>query len=81
LIVIFFKDSLKRLFPEFLEIFLKKLGVAIKTLPKMASKFSFSSLRCKLCYLIVLPHCVAEASKKLPSKTEVFSVTFYRRLV
>jgi hypothetical protein len=27
----------------------------------------------------VLPHCVAEARKKLPSKTEVFSVTFYRR--
>jgi hypothetical protein len=27
LIIIFFKDSLKRLFPEFLEIFLKKLGV------------------------------------------------------
>jgi len=39
-------------------------------------------LICKVCnanFIInVLPHCVAEAHKKLLPKTEVFSVTFYR---
>ena len=58
-------------------IFLRGL---IKTLPKIASKFLFSSLRCKLSYQVLFLTLLRNNLKKVKSKVETFSLTFFMGL-
>ena len=60
----------------------------IKTLSKIASKFLFTSLRCKLFYKLQFPleTCVAsslccEIVQKVKSEIDISSLTFYWRLI
>ena len=57
-------------------------------MPKIASRFLFTSLRCKLIYqlLFSLETCVAsslrcETTKKVKSKIEIFSLTFLEEIM